>query len=336
MNELYPRPGIYSRYGAVFHGIETSHTLAILAQGEEGASEQIRHLSYFNTDYGENSSLTKLLEVAFASGLTSIYAVHIPSDDAELYMSAVSELHATYGADLFVFGTLDRATQRTLAEAMEAYETLGFVGADSGVIQELRQHAAALNSSRMLLTAPAVASLDGLSSSGVYAAAALAAQICLMETPMASLEDLPLFGLTAPVVTLDDSQVNLLLRAGVTPVQPGTSGPVVPYAVTTCIDGSMGAVFGDLRVTLVKDCLMRTMRQYLSEAFAQHEILTQSEVRSKTEYILELFRTEGYIDTYDGLLVYPDGTDCRLCRVDFRFRVTSPMQSILLSAQVAV
>ena len=100
--------------------------------------------------------------------------------------------------------------------------------------------------------------------------------------------------------------------------------------------GSMGAVFGDLRVTLVKDCLMRTMRQYLSEVFAQHEILTQSEVRSKTEYILELFRTEGYIDTYDGLLVYPDGTDCRLCRVDFRFRVTSPMQSILLSAQVAV
>ena len=338
----HERPGVYSDYdaSAVINASRTGGAAGIAARSAKG-TEQVHRLSRYEeavSAFGETEPITGLVKLLFQNGAAEVYAVPVSAE--ENYEKAFALLAATEGPAVLVCDSTQLSVQQTLRTSVEdasgaRRERIAVVSGGADGVQALTERAAALNSERMVLVGPAL--LEG---TGAELAAAVAGAIAGERDPAVPLGGAELRGIGALNAAYSDSEIDLLVRGGVTPVeeQGGICSVVRGVTTRTKTGGAADATWRELTTIRIVDDVIPAVRNALRSRFRRAKNTEQSRGAIRSQVVMELenkIRRE-IITGYSGVTAQADPENPTVCLVEFSFRVTHGLNQIWLSAHITV
>ncbi len=169
---------------------------------------------------------------------------------------------------------------------------------------------------------------------------AVAGAICGGSDPALPLGGAELQGISALEKRLDESEVDALIRGGVTPVERVGGSCWVIRGVTTRTKTGQASdqTWRDLTTILVVDDVIPGVREALRARFprAKNTAQTRGAVQSLVVEVLERKLAAEVITGYDAVEVTALADEPGICLVTFGFTVTHGMDQIWLSAEVTV
>ena len=339
----HERPGVYSTYDASSlirsgGGSKTVGLAAKSAAGEAGRLYRFSRWEEAETTFGPGDAMTELVTLLFRNGAGAVYAVPVAEDD---YTDAFALLAGTEGIDIQVCDSIDTAVWQALrdsvAEASQARrERIAVVGAPAGKsAAELAQLAQEINSERVILVAPP----EPEGSAGRIAAA-VAGAIAGERDPAVPLSGAVLSGLSGLSARYADSEIDVLVRGGVTPLEEVAGAISVVRGVTTRTKTGEAedATWRELNTILIVDDVIPTIRQSLRARFqrAKNTQQTRGAIRSQVVMELENKLSREIITGYGDVAVTADSENPTVCLVEFSFTVTHGLNQIWLTAHITV
>ena len=340
----HERPGVYSAYDAstVVSGSGGGKVagLAALVTGEtDGALVRVSRYEDAVAAFGEDEAITELIRLLLLNGAAAVAAV--PVADAEGYDDAFAALEAVEDVQIMVCDsdtlTVQQAMRDSIKAASEARkEHIGVVcGAKEETVSALVTRAQGLNSERIVVAAPG---LDG--ENGAKVAAAVAGAIAGESDPAVPLGGAELRGLGALAAQYSDSEIDQLVRGGVTPVESVAGVVSVVRGVTsrTKTGEAADATWRELGTILIVDDVVPAVRASLRSRFHRAKNTEQSRGAIRSQVILELENkvAREIITGYDGVTVSALEEDPTVCLVEFSFTVAHGLNQIWLSAHITV
>ena len=340
----HERPGVYSAYDAstVVSGSGGGKVagLAALVTGEtDGALVRVSRYEDAVAAFGEDEAITELIRLLLLNGAAAVAAV--PVADAEGYDDAFAALEAVEDVQIMVCDsdtlTVQQAMRDSIKAASEARkERIGVVcGAKGETVSALVTRAQGLNSERIVVAAPG---LDG--ENGAKVAAAVAGAIAGESDPAVPLGGAELRGLGALAAQYSDSEIDQLVRGGVTPVESVAGVVSVVRGVTsrTKTGEAADATWRELGTILIVDDVVPAVRASLRSRFHRAKNTEQSRGAIRSQVILELENkvAREIITGYDGVTVSALEEDPTVCLVEFSFTVAHGLNQIWLSAHITV
>lgn len=343
MSEIttHERPGVYSAYdaSALTAAVSGGGAVAVAAPAGEGAQAG----PYTWTSYSKavaavgKCALSELARLCLKNGAGVVYGVAASGS----YEAAFEAIAAIPDVAVVVCGSTDLAVQQALRDMVEACsavrkERIAVVGGASGEsVEALVARAAALNSERVVLAAPALSGGDGTS-----CAAALAGAIAGNTDPALPLSGAKLEGVGGLECQYEDGDIDLLVRGGVTPLEMlGGSGWVVRAVTTrTTTGGAADATWRELTTVLVVDEVIPAIRTALRARFNRVKNTEQTRGAIRSQVVLELEKRvqQEIIDSYEDVTVSAHEEDPTVCVVEFAFTVAHGLNQIWLSAHITV
>ena len=340
----HERPGVYSAYDAstVVSGSGGGKVagLAALVTGEtDGALVRVSRYEDAVAAFGEDEVITELIRLLLLNGAAAVAAV--PVANAEGYDGAFAALEAVEDVQIMVCDsdtlTVQQAMRDSVKAASEARkERIGVVcGAKGETVSALVTRAQGLNSERIVVAAPG---LDG--ENGAKVAAAVAGAIAGESDPAVPLGGAELRGLGALAAQYSDSEIDQLVRGGVTPVERVAGVVSVVRGVTsrTKTGEAADATWRELGTILIVDDVVPAVRASLRSRFHRAKNTEQSRGAIRSQVILELENkvAREIITGYDGVTVSALEEDPTVCLVEFSFTVAHGLNQIWLSAHITV
>lgn len=340
---VHERPGVYSAYDAssVVNAGGAGRVVGIAAMYDGGKAGQLIMLSRYEeaeTAFGADKEITKLVQLLFLNGAAAVYAVPVSGESG--YAAAFTLLGETEGIDLMMCDSttlsVQQALRESVAEAAGARrERIAVVcGSTEETVSALIERAGNLNSERMVLVAPA----DG--DGGARAAAAVAGAIAGESDPAVPLGGALLRGLSGLKSRYSDSEIDLLVRGGVTPLETVAGQVSVVRGVTTRTrtSGAADTTWRELTTIRVVDDVIPAVRDALRARFRRAKNTAQSRGAIRAQVVLELENklAREIITAYDGVTVTADAENPTVCLVDFSFTVAHGLNQIWLSAHITV
>lgn len=348
---IHERPGVYSSYDAstTVRGGRSIRTIGVAAKSTSGTvNTAVRLTSYemglsaFGEDAAESPGMSTILKLLFLGGASTVVAVKVEDND---YASAFGVLQAVENVQIIVCDSGELAVQQTLRTSLESAsaarrERIAVVGMSNASVTDLTNRAKLLNSERMVLAGP-----DGLDSagepiSGIFAAAAVAAAVAVTRDPAIPLNGTPLNGLTGVSTDYSDSEIDVLVRGGVTPLEAvgGVVSPVRGITTRTTTGGADDTTWRELTTILIADDVIPTIRQSLRSRFSQTKNTAQTRGAIRAQTIVELeskLRAE-IIDSYSDVAVSASEEDPTICLIEFSFAVAHGLNQIYLTAHITI
>lgn len=348
---LHERPGVYSSYdaSAAVRGGRAARTIGVAAQSTGGtANTAVRLTSYemglsaFGEDAAGTPGMSTMLRLLFSGGASTVIAVKVDNND---YAAAFAVLQTVENIQVIVCDSGELTVQQALRASLESAsaarrERIAVVGMNGASTAELTDRAKALNSERMVLVGP-----DGLDSAGkplpgIFAAAAVAAAAAVSRDPAIPLNGTQLNGLTGVSEDYSDSEIDLLVRGGVTPLEAvsGTVSPVRGITTRTTTGGADDTTWRELTTILIADDVIPAIRQSLRSRFSQTKNTAQTRGAIRAQTIVELenkLRAE-IIDSYSDVAVSASAGDPTVCLVEFSFSVAHGLNQIYLTAHITI
>ncbi len=345
----HQRPGVYSAYdvSALVHGSSRGGMVGLAAINTQVADDKLYTLASYEQAaalFGADNSITKLVVLALQNGASAVVCAVAASVDG--YDKAFELLCAREDVSVMICNSVDVEVQKklrdcvTAASASRRERIAVAAGAKGESVDQLVERAAALNSERMVLTAPNALDDDGDELSGVKVAAAVAGAIAGQRDPAIPLGGAVLKGLPGVSGSYSDGDLDLLILGGVTPVeQVGGQVSVVRGVTTrTTTDGSSDATWRDLCTILVIDTVIPALRTSLRSKFrrAKNTPRGRGAIRAQVVLELERFLAQEIITAYDNVAVTADPEDPTRALVDLSFTTAHGLNQIWLSAHITV
>ena len=340
---VHERPGVYSDYDAssVVSANSGGKTVGIAALCSGAAAGSLHRLSRYEqaeSAFGAGTELTQLVQLLFLNGAAAVFAVPVSAESG--YAAAFTLLAETEGIDLMVCDSTTLSVQQALrtsvVSASEARrERIAVVcGNQEATVSELIARAGDLNSERMVLVAPT--GEDG----GARAAAAVAGAIAGESDPAVPLGGAVLQGLTGLKTRYSDSEIDLLVKGGVTPLESVSGQVSVVRGVTTRTKTGTAAdaTWRELTTILIVDDVIPAVRDALRAKFSRAKNTEQSRGAIRSQVVLELENklAKEIITGYDGVTAQADPSNPTVCKVSFSFTVTHGLNQIWLNAHITV
>lgn len=316
---------------------------AVVAVSRKGTAGTLYALgSYRQTaeTFGAEDGLTALVKILLANGAARVLAVPVANENG--YEAAFALVQEQEGVNVVICDSEKLAVQQKLRDSVmsasaERRERIAVVAGAAGETAEaLVKRAGELNSERVVLVAPAVSQEAG----GAWVAAAVAGAICGGSDPALPLGGAELQGISALEKRLDESEVDALIRGGVTPVERVGGSCWVIRGVTTRTKTGQASdqTWRDLTTILVVDDVIPGVREALRTRFprAKNTAQTRGAVQSLVVEVLERKLAAEVITGYDAVEVTALADEPGICFVTFGFTVTHGMDQIWLSAEVTV
>ena len=183
------------------------------------------------TAFGGEETLTELVRLLFLNGAAQVKAVPVAEEAG--YKAAFSVLEAAEDIAVVVCDSGELTVQQALRDSVKAAsearrERIAVVGGKAGEnATALVQRAEGLNSERVVLTAPVG---EG---GGAAVAAAVAGAIAGESDPAIPLGGAELKGVDGLEARYGDTEIDTLVRGGVTPVEQAAGVVSVVRGVTT-------------------------------------------------------------------------------------------------------
>ena len=348
---IHERPGVYSSYdaSAAVRGGRAARTVGVAAKSTSGtANAAVRLTSYemglstFGEDAEGTPGMSAILKLLFLGGASTVVAVKVDEDD---YAAAFRVLQTVENLQVIVCDSGELTVQQALRVSLESAsaarrERIAVVGMSDASTADLTERAKALNSERMVLVGPDGLDGAGKPVSGVFAAAAVAAAVAMTRDPAIPLNGTPLNGLTGVSVDYTDSEIDVLVRGGVTPLEAvgGVVSPVRGITTRTTTSGADDTTWRELTTILIADDVIPAIRQSLRSRFSQtkNTVQTRGAIRSQTIVELENKLRAEIIDSYSDVAVSASEEDPTICLVEFSFAVAHGLNQIYLTAHITI
>ena len=348
---IHERPGVYSSYdaSAAVRGGRAARTVGVAAKSTSGtANAAVRLTSYemgmsaFGEDAEGTPGMSAILKLLFLGGASTVVAVKVDEDD---YAAAFRVLQTVENLQVIVCDSGELTVQQALRVSLESAsaarrERIAVVGMSDASTADLTERAKALNSERMVLVGPDGLDGAGKPVSGVFAAAAVAAAVAMTRDPAIPLNGTPLNGLTGVSMDYTDSEIDVLVRGGVTPLEAvgGVVSPVRGITTKTTTGGADDTTWRELTTILIADDVIPAIRQSLRSRFSQtkNTVQTRGAIRSQTIVELENKLRAEIIDSYSDVAVSASEEDPTICLVEFSFAVAHGLNQIYLTAHITI
>lgn len=338
----HERPGVYSSYDAssVVGAAGAGRTVGIVGTSGAGTAGERYFFSrceeadgVFGTD-----GLAALIRLLFLNGAAAVYAV--PVSGQEGYIDAFTLLAETEGIGVMTCDSHVLSVQQALRDSVTAAaqarrERIAVVcGSTEETVSALIERAGSLNSERMVLIAPT--GEDG----GAQAAAAVAGAIAGEGDPALPMGGAVLQGVNSLKARYGDSEIDLLVRGGVTPLEAAGGQVSIVRGVTTRTKtgGSADTTWRELTTIRVVDDVIPAVRDALRAKFSRAKNTAQSRGAIRSQVVLELENklAREIITGYGDVTVTADSENPTVCLVDFSFTVAHGLNQIWLSAHITV
>lgn len=348
---IHERPGVYSSYdaSAAVRGGRAARTVGVAAKSASGtANAAVRLTSYemglsaFGEDAEGTPGMSAILKLLFLGGASTVVAVKVDEND---YAAAFRVLQTVENLQVIVCDSGELTVQQALRVSLESAsaarrERIAVVGMSDASTADLTERAKALNSERMVLVGPDGLDGAGKPVSGVFTAAAVAAAVAMTRDPAIPLNGTPLNGLTGVSVDYTDSEIDVLVRGGVTPLEAvgGVVSPVRGITTRTTTGGADDTTWRELTTILIADDVIPAIRQSLRSRFSQtkNTVQTRGAIRSQTIVELENKLRAEIIDSYSDVAVSASEEDPTICLVEFSFAVAHGLNQIYLTAHISI
>ena len=352
---IHERPGVYSSYDAssVVSASAAAKTIGAAAVATKGTANKVELITSYEEGkrvFGEDASgvygMSTLLRFLFANGAGAVKAVAVGKDESEEkdYASAFAALSDEEDVGVMVCDSAAQSVHLLLKTAAEdasaRRERIAVIGGSEETVAQMVNRAKAVNSERVVLVGPDIASDDGGTMSAVFAAAAVAAVIAGNTDPSVPINgaELTLFG--AAGKRLSDNEIDQLVRGGVTPIETvgGVSSPVRGITTKTSSGGAADTTWRELTTILIVDEVIPTIRSALRTRFARSKNTAQSRGAIRSQVVLELeeMKSREIVDSYGEVLVSALKSDPTVCLVEFSFTVAHGLNRIYLTAHITV
>lgn len=343
----HERPGVYASYeaSALTVGSRRGGGVAVVAAATgSGLAEHYSWNSYSRAvaDVGE-CDLSRLAQLALRNGAGTVYGVPVAEGD---YTAAFAVAAALEGIAVVVCDSTQITVQQTLRDMVEdcseaRKERIAVVaGAANESAADLVERAQGLNHERVVLVAPGCVDAGGAAQGGAQCAAALAGAIAGSTDPALPLNGAQLYGLDGLDYAYDDSDIDTLVRGGVTPLEAMAGNCYVVRAVTTrtTTGGAADATWRELTTILVVDEVIPGIRDALRARFARAKNTEQTRGAIRSQVVMELEDrvSRELIDGYEDVTAQPLPADPTVCLVEFAFTVAHGLNQIWLSAHITV
>lgn len=340
----HERPGVYSSYEAssltaASMGGGKVAVVAAVSAGSTGLKDVYQWTSYSKAaaDVGD-CALSRMVQVVIRNGAGTVYGV--PA--GETYDAAFAAAAALEDVSVVVCDSTNLQVQKSLRDMVQECsgarkERIAVVGgAAKESVEQLTQRAAGLNCERVVLVAPGMG--DG--SGGYLCAAAVAGAIAGTTDPALPLGGAQLYGLAGLECTYDDSEIDELVRGGVTALEALAGSCYVVRGVTTrtTTGGAADATWRELTTILVVDEVIPGLRNALRAKFSRAKNTAQSRGAIRSQVVMELEKrvSREIIDGYEDVTVTALEDDPTVCVVEFAFTVAHGLNQVWLSAHITV
>lgn len=342
----HERPGVYSRYdtSSVVRAGGGKRVGLIARAARAGKVSLWYTYAQAAEEAGSGSELAELARLIFLGGAAAVYAR--PVSDAAQYAAAIAELEELEDVGIVVCDSDDAQVQQTLKQSVERAsaarrERIAVVGGAAGEkVEQLTARAAALNSERVILTAPGAVHENGLELNGARCAAAAAGAIAGQSDPAVPLGGAVLPGLAGLSTRYSDAELDALIQGGVTPLESVGGEVSVVRGVTTRskTGGSADATWRELTTILIVDDVIPGIRDALRAKFTRAKNTVQSRSAIRAQVIVELEKRleQEIIAGYEDVTVTAVEDEPTVCLVEFSFTVAYGINQIWLSAHIAV
>ena len=316
----HERPGVYSRYDAstVVKGRGGGGCVGLAALCGTGTAGTLYTFNRYEeavTAFGGEETLTELVRLLFLNGAAQVKAVPVAEEAG--YKAAFSVLEAAEDIAVVVCDSGELTVQQALRDSVKAAsearrERIAVVGGKAGEnATALVQRAEGLNSERAGESDPAIP-LGGAELKGVD-------------------------GLEA---RYGDTEIDTLVRGGVTPVEQAAGVVSVVRGVTTRTKTgeAADATWRELTTIRIVDDVIPTVRDALRARFRRAKNTEQSRGAIRSQVVLELENklAREIITGYGEVSVEADADNPTVCLVDFSFTVAHGLNQIWLSAHITV
>lgn len=349
---LHERPGVYSVYdtSAVVSAGQAPKAVGVAAKavkGTAGAAVTVTGYAAGAEAFGEDAApgMSTLLRLLFLNGASSVTAVRVADEGTPEDYKAAFEVLNRQDVQVVVCDSADQTVQQALRDAVEAasanrQERIAVAGGSGESVSQLVSHAAALNSERVVLVGPDALDSQGKALPSVFAAAAVAGAIAAGRDPAAPLNGTALRGLSGLAADYSDSEIDLLVRGGVLPLESmaGTISPVRGITTRTTTGGAADATWRELTTILIADDVIPTIRSALRSKFsrAKNNARNRGAIRSQVIVELEKKAAAEIIDSYGNVTVTASPDDPTVCLVEFSFAVAHGLNQIYLTVHITV
>ena len=348
----HERPGVYSVYdtSAVVSAGQAPKAVGVAARaakGTVGTAVTVTGYAAGAEAFGEDTApgMGTLLRLLFLNGASSVTAVRVADTGTlEDYQSAFEALNKQ-DVQVVVCDSADQTVHQALRGAVETAsaarrERIAVVGGSGEDVSALVKHAAALNSERVALVGPDALDSQGETIPSVFAAAAVAGAVASGRDPAAPLNGAALRGLGGLAADYSDSEIDLLVRGGVTPLEnaAGVISPVRGITTRTTTGGAPDATWRELTTVLIADDVIPAIRSALRSKFSRAKNTQRSRGAIRSQVIVELEKKAAaeIIDGYGDVAVSASPDDPAVCLVEFSFAVAHGLNQIYLTVHITV
>ena len=353
---IHERPGVYSSYDAssVVSARAAAKTIGAAAIAAKGtANEAVLITSYeegrsvFGEDAAGTQGMSALLRMLFLNGAGAVKAAAVgkAAGGAADYASAFAALSEEEDVGIVVCDSAEVSVHQSLKTSVEnasnaRRERIAVVGGAAETVAQMVEHAKSINSERMVLVGPDAALEDGTEASAVLAAAAAAGVIAGSSDASVPINGAALAGLGGVSKRLSDSEIDQLVRGGVTPIEcvGGVCSPVRGITTRTSTGGAADTTWRELTTILIVDEVIPTIRNALRARFARSKNTAQSRGAIRSQVVLELeeMKSREIVDGYGEVKVSALESDATVCLVEFSFTAAHGLNRIYLTAHITV
>ena len=346
---IHERPGVYSYYdaSAVISGGGAGKVVGVAAKASKGATDKTVRLSSYAAglaafgEDGEGDGMMALLGLLYQNGASSVIAVAVADSGAKAdYEKAFALLGEEGTIGVVICDSGDVTVQQALRDSVTAAsgarrERIAVVGSTGETVEELVARAKKLNSERVVLVGG-----EDVTLGGVVTAAAVAGAIAAESDPAVPLNGAVLQGLAGLEENYSDTQIDLLVRGGVTPLESSAGIVSVVRGITsrTTTADAADSTWRELSTILIVDNVIPQVRNALRRKFnrAKNTTQTRSAIRSQVIVELENKRSAEIIDSFGDVTVSASAEDASVCEVAFSFAVAHGLNQIYLTAHITV
>ncbi len=339
---LNERPGVYSSYEVTssIRGTSLGSSVGICAISAKTVAEipvKISSRAQALENFGA-STLAEMCSLALQNGASDIFAVPLatgatPSDYengfTKLCMVPEVRIMMSDSRNTEVFELM----KDKILTASESFKyRIGIVEV-SGDISGMVTVAEGLNCERMVLLAAPLGIENG------YCTAAFSGAVAATTDPAVPLNGAELYGLNSSIL-YTDSEINEMVRGGVTVLENSGSSLSVLRAVTTrtSTGNAPDTTWRELTTIRIIDEVIPGIRDALRLRFTRAKNTEQTRGAIKTQVVIELQDrlAKQIIDGYGDVTAMPSDADPTVCEVAFEFTVAYGLNHIQLMAKITV
>ena len=347
---------MYSSYDAssVVSASAAAKTIGAAAVATKGTANKVELITSYEEGksvFGEDASgvygMSTLLKFLFANGAGAVKAVAVGKDESEEkdYASAFAALSDEEDVGVMVCDSAAQSVHLLLKTAAEdasaaRRERIAVIGGSEETVAQMVNRAKAVNSERVVLVGPDIASDDGGTMSAVFAAAAVAGAIACGADPAVPLNGAELYGIGGLQSVCSDNDIDLLVQGGVTPLEDvgGVVSPVRGITTRTKTGSAADSTWRELTTVLIADDVIPAVRSALRSKFARAKNTAQGRgaIRAQTIVELEKKKDAQIIESYGEVAVTAAADDPTVCLVEFSFAVAHGLNQIRLTVHLTV